>query len=81
MTYIPGAAATSATAVGAAVAIPSTDFAHGGLAHARKALGQRVSHLIDKAKEHHEARKGAAASRAEEGKKENVLVVAPMIGA
>ncbi|KAH8766040.1 hypothetical protein F5883DRAFT_556427 [Diaporthe sp. PMI_573] len=83
MTYIPGAAATSATAVGAAVAIPSTDFAHGGLAHARKALGQRVSHLIDKAKEHHEARKGAAASRggAEEGKKENVMVVAPMIGA
>lgn len=83
MTYIPGAAATSATAVGAAVAIPSTDFAHGGLAHARKALGQRVSHLIDKAKEHHEARKGSAASRggAEEGKKEKVLVVAPMIGA
>lgn len=82
MTYVPGAAATSATAVGAAVAIPSTDFAHGGLAHARKALGQRVSHLIDKAKEHHEARKGAAASRGvEEGKDKNVLVVAPMIGA
>lgn len=84
MTYIPGAAATSATAVGAAVAIPSTDFAHGGLSHARKALGQRVSHLIDKAKEHHEARKAGAVTRgppAEDGKKENVLVVAPMIGA
>lgn len=83
MTYVPGAAATSATAVGAAVAIPSTDFAHGGLAHARKALGQRVSHLIDKAKEHHEARKGAAVTRgpAEDGKKENVMVVAPMLGA
>lgn len=82
MTYVPGAAATSATAVGAAVAIPSTDFAHGGLAHARKALGQRVSHLIDKAKEHHEARKGSAArGGVEEGKDKNVLVVAPMIGA
>ncbi|KAG8164452.1 hypothetical protein KVR01_006370 [Diaporthe batatas] len=83
MTYIPGAAATSATAVGAAVAIPSSDFAHGGLTHARKALGQRVSNLIDKAKEHHEARKSAAVTRgpAQDGKKDSVLVVAPMIGA
>lgn len=79
MTYVPGAAATSATAVGAAVAIPSTDFAHGGLSHARKALGQRVSHLIDKAKEHHEARKGSATRGGlEEGKERNVLVVAPI---
>lgn len=79
MTYVPGAAATSATAVGAAVAIPSTDFAHGGLAHARKALGQRVSHLIDKAKEHHEARRGSATRGGlEEGKERNVLVVAPI---
>lgn len=81
MTYVPGAAATSATAVGAAVAIPSTDFAHGGLAHARKALGQRVSHLIDKAKEHHEARRGSATrgTVAEgEGKERSVLVVAPI---
>lgn len=82
MTYVPGAAATSATAVGAAVAIPSTDFAHGGLSHARKALGQRVSHLIDKAKEHHEARRGTATARGvpEEGsgKGGNVLVVAPI---
>lgn len=70
--------------MGAAVAIPSSDFAHGGLAHARKALGQRVSHLIDRAKEHHEAWKGAAVTRGpgeEGGKKENVMVVAPMIGA
>lgn len=80
MTYVPGAAATSATAVGAAVAIPSTDFAHGGLAHARKALGQRVSHLIDKAKEHHEARRGTA-SREEGKERSNVFVVAPMAGA
>lgn len=79
MTYVPGAAATSATAVGAAVAIPSTDFAHGGLAHARKALGQRVGHLIEKAKEHHEARRGSATRGGlEEGKERNVLVVAPI---
>ncbi|KKY39691.1 hypothetical protein UCDDA912_g00304 [Diaporthe ampelina] len=79
MAYVPGAAATSATAVGAAVAIPSTDFAHGGLAHARRALGQRVSHLIDKAKEHHEARRGSATrGGVEEGKERSVLVVAPI---
>lgn len=80
MTYVPGAAATSATAVGAAVAIPSTDFAHGGLSHARKALHERVSHLIDKAKEHHEAKRGSASRGAglEEGKERGVLVVAPI---
>ncbi|KAL1853148.1 hypothetical protein Daus18300_011887 [Diaporthe australafricana] len=82
MNYVPGAAATSATAVGAAVAIPSTDFAHGGLAHARKALGQRVSHLIDKAKEHHEARRTSATRGGpEEGKERSVFVTAPMAGA
>ncbi|KAG6354464.1 hypothetical protein INS49_004481 [Diaporthe citri] len=79
MTYVPGAAATSATAVGAAVAIPSSDFAHGGLSHARKALGERARHLYDKAKEHHEARKGSATRGGlEEGKERSVLVVAPI---
>ncbi|KAK7697601.1 hypothetical protein SLS64_013340 [Diaporthe eres] len=81
MTYVPGAAATSATAVGAAVAIPSSDFAHGGFSHARKALGERVSHLIDKAKEHHEARRGSATRGGgleDGGKERNVLVVAPI---
>ncbi|KAI3393658.1 hypothetical protein diail_3838 [Diaporthe ilicicola] len=82
MNYVPGAAATSATAVGAAVAIPSTDFAHGGLAHARRALGQRVSHLIDRAKEHHEAKRGSATrgSGLEEGRDRGVFVVAPIAG-
>ncbi|KAK2606598.1 hypothetical protein N8I77_005335 [Diaporthe amygdali] len=79
MNYVPGAAATSATAVGAAVAIPSTDFAHGGFTHARKALGHRVSHLVDKAKEYHEAKRASATrGGAEESKERNVLVVAPI---
>ncbi|KAK7733107.1 hypothetical protein SLS53_008295 [Cytospora paraplurivora] len=58
-----GAAASSATAVGAAVAMPSTDFAHGGFERARNALGKHVQHMVYKAKEHHEqhlARKTSA---------------------
>ncbi|ROW02603.1 hypothetical protein VPNG_07839 [Cytospora leucostoma] len=60
-----GAAATSATAVGAAVAMPSTDFAHGGggLERARNALGKHVQHMVCRAREHHEqhlARKTSA---------------------
>ncbi|KUI73910.1 hypothetical protein VM1G_09608 [Cytospora mali] len=76
------AAASSATAVGAAVAIPSTDFAHGGLRQARNVLGKHMKHMVDKAKEHHEQHqaKKTSISRAgiENGKGKNILVIAPI---
>ena len=77
-----GAAASSATAVGAAVAMPSSDFAHNGLRQARNALGKHMKHMVDKAKEHHEQHlaKKSSASRSgfEDGKSRNILVVAPI---
>ncbi|KUI58306.1 hypothetical protein VP1G_05592 [Cytospora mali] len=76
------AAASSATAVGAAVAMPSTDFAHGGLRQARNVLGKHMKHMVDKAKEHHEQHlaKKTITSRAgiENGKGKNILVIAPI---
>lgn len=48
-----GAAATSAASVGASVAGVGQSS---GLQHARKALEKGLGHLIDKAKEHHQAR-------------------------
>ncbi|ROV87581.1 hypothetical protein VMCG_10600 [Cytospora schulzeri] len=77
-----GAAASSATAVGAAVAMPSSDFSHGGLRQARYVLGKHMKHMVDRAKEHHEHHqaKRTTGSRAgiEEGKGRNILVIAPI---
>lgn len=50
---VGGAAATSAASVGAAVAGVGQSA---GLKQARKAFEKRIGHMIDKAKEHHQAR-------------------------
>lgn len=79
---VAGAAASSATAVGAAVAMPSSDFAGGGLRQARNVLGQHMKNMVDRAKEHHEQHlsKKTTGSRAGivEGKGKNILVIAPI---
>ncbi|ROW00534.1 hypothetical protein VSDG_03212 [Cytospora chrysosperma] len=79
---VTGAAASSATAIGAAVAMPSSDFSHGGLRQARNVLGMHVKHMVDRAKEHHEQHlaKRTSGSRAgiQQGKGGNILVIAPI---
>lgn len=77
-----GAAASSATAVGAAVAMPSSDFAHNGLRQTRIALGKHMKHMVDKAKEHHEQhlakKESVTRSEFEDTKTRNILVIAPI---